>query len=1253
MTCPSKQELFEYLVGRLPEDSLETVANHLVACVACKTVMATLDEAADTLVARLRRPLGKDSLGSDRHCQEAIARAASLVGGDCQPGEVVAGGSSGHGPSPQPEPVDRGRKPTADLGRLGEYELLEKLGEGGMGAVYKARHTKLKRIVAIKVLAPGRTHDDKAIARFEREMEAVGRVDHPNIVRAMDAREIEGTRILVMEYVEGLDLGKLVDRLGKLGVPDACELIRQAALGLQAAYQHDLVHRDIKPSNLILTREGQVKILDLGLALFHEDEPVGKEMTGTGQAMGTADYIAPEQATDSHRVDIRADIYSLGCTLYKLLTGHAPFSGPAYKGAMEKMVAHVTASIPPVRQFCLDVPEALAQVMDRMLAKAPSQRFATPAEVAEAMVMFTTTCDLAQLIAEATGHPEVQPTSDAPRPSTMELASSAVSDTGQPSVLSQEGAPEKRDSLADTNQAGSLLPQTASRRRRPIAIAVALAAAALFVALGIVIVIRNKEGKERRIALDDGDVVRIEQGSPNGQPAASGEGQARRSQQPAAASPKAAIEFKFAPEPLDLPAGVPMSKMALVQQPAPIPSVRSWTIETIWHRGAWAQAAYSPDGRVLATSCTDETIRLWDATTGRFLRAIVAHDDSILGFGWSLDGKLLATASRDGTVRFWVPETGLRLATLRAERGLISFAWSPDRRLIAAGLAGSGVQLWEFSTADPRQPPTRRGSWRRVAPGVSTTVCPVGYGVGNLSWCCDNRMLICGCTQGSVGLFDIETRQWRDFPVAGGLGLTGAAVSPDGKTAAFPGSPVALWNLETSQLVREFPKNVVTNSRMAWSPDGKVLAGGHWDWEPSAVLWDAESGKEISRSVTTDAGAPTSLTFSPDGETVAAGMGEVGRVQVFQRASGLCLFVLLAHRGPWGGLSWSPDAKALLGVNTNPVACPVALLPAQVLESQSGRVRHESAPGGWLVGTFQWSPDPDLVEVGWNGGVEIWRLMSGKQCRLASPTNERFATVAWSSDGKSLLTGAESGKGEMWDVSRPDPKFVRALPGRVAAASFSPDDKALAVASGQEVKICAPHTGEVRQILPPAEAPLSVLAWSRDGKTLAVAGENKKVHVFDVEAKRILFTCEGHTAAVVALGWSDGSKTLLSGSVNEVRVWDAKSGKLLRTISDDGGAISSDGRLVASRGQSAIRIRQTENGQLLHTIVSLRDKQHAAISPDGHFQGSPHVEDEFVYVVQTDQGQETLTTAEFSKRYGWKNDPSKALRALEAAGGGQ
>jgi CubicO group peptidase (beta-lactamase class C family)/tRNA A-37 threonylcarbamoyl transferase component Bud32 len=290
--------------------------------------------------------------------------------------------------------------PAPELGRLREYVLLEKIAQGGMGAVYRALHSRLEKIVALKTLPSERMCNPDAVARFAREMKAVGKLNHPNIVQATDAGEVGGTHFLVMEFVEGTDLATAVSRLGPLPIAAACEIARQAALALAHAHERGLIHRDVKPSNLLLSNAGQVKLLDLGLALLTNPSPDGGA-TVSGVVMGTFDYMAPEQAEDAHAVTERADVYSLGCTLYHLLAGSAPFANVP-KGA-RKLRAHAEEPVPPLRAVRQEVPEALEAVLRRMLAKHPIDRFAGAAEAAAALAPFAAGADLPGLAATLAG----------------------------------------------------------------------------------------------------------------------------------------------------------------------------------------------------------------------------------------------------------------------------------------------------------------------------------------------------------------------------------------------------------------------------------------------------------------------------------------------------------------------------------------------------------------------------------------------------------------------------------------------------------------------------------------------------------------------------------------------------------------------------------------------------------------------------------------------------------------------------------
>jgi serine/threonine-protein kinase len=274
---------------------------------------------------------------------------------------------------------------------LGGYVLLDKLGEGGMGVVFKARHQNLGRIVAVKIIRKDHLTKPEAVRRFRREMRAVAQLDHPNLVRAFDADDIDGRHFLVMEFVEGVTLSRRVKDQGPLAPALACHYIHQAALGLQHAFERGLIHRDIKPSNLILTKAhggasaAVVKVLDLGLARFGcEFESLGSstDLTREGMAIGTADFMAPEQSQDAHAVDIRADVYSLGCTLYFLLSGRPPFPGGS---VVDKMLRHRYDTPPRLSAFQAAISPCLLEVLDQLLAKEPANRFQTPAEVAQAL----------------------------------------------------------------------------------------------------------------------------------------------------------------------------------------------------------------------------------------------------------------------------------------------------------------------------------------------------------------------------------------------------------------------------------------------------------------------------------------------------------------------------------------------------------------------------------------------------------------------------------------------------------------------------------------------------------------------------------------------------------------------------------------------------------------------------------------------------------------------------------------------------
>jgi WD40 repeat protein len=616
----------------------------------------------------------------------------------------------------------------AGLPLIPGFTLLELLGSGGMGMVYKARHDRLDRLVALKVLRAEHLAEPVVVERFQREARAAARLSHPHIVTLYDADEAEGIHFLVMEYVAGSDLGRLVAERGPLPVDLAGELLRQAARALQHAHGHSLVHRDIKPSNLLVSlvpgplsletagkrsaaNQGQgtkdqgpiLKLLDFGLARFREAAAApGASITSVGQFVGSPDFVAPEQIEDPHKADIRSDMYSLGCTFYYALTGKVPFPAST---TIDKLDGHRWQVPPPVEQWRPDIVPELAAVINRLLRKRPEDRYVSPAA----------------LLAELGSFPnEVRP-SAAPGP----VAAAAPATIG----------PRRLGAHADWVQRVAFAPDgsriVSAARDGSISIWHAATGQELnrwqahegavhaFVVLpvGGHVLSAGEDGSIRRWDSSSGGAVQRFAGHvgpvhdlallPGGRRMLSGgEDQTIRLWNVRKARQVRLIGGTVAERHWDA-----VLRLAVAPDGQAVSGSRDRTVR-LWdlpnnrerlclrdHAGPVDAVAFAPDGMRLLTAAGPEPT-IWDATTGQLLLRLAGHAKPVRCVAFSPDGRHVVSGSEDRTIRLWDMMTGQLLHCFEGHQSwVLSVAFSPEGGRIVSGSADRSVCVWQVPEA--------------------------------------------------------------------------------------------------------------------------------------------------------------------------------------------------------------------------------------------------------------------------------------------------------------------------------------------------------------------------------------------------------------------------------------------------------------------------------------------------------------------------------------------------------------------------
>lgn len=947
---------------------------------------------------------------------------------------------------------------------LGSYVLMAQLGEGGMGAVFKARNWKLGQVVALKLMK--QLNHPQLVQRFHREIRMAAQLDHPNIIRAYDADSAGDIHFLVMEFSPGIDLVQLVRQKGPLPVVQACDFILQAALGLQHAHERGLVHRDIKPANLLLAANNVIKILDMGLARL--DDPVvveqqTAELTRQGVVMGTVDYMAPEQAMNFHAADIRSDLYSLGCTFYYLLAGRVPFPGGE---ALARLMRHRQEEATPIDELRPDVPTAVAHAIHTLMAKAPDDRYQTAADLAAVLYQ--------------------SPTEALPA-----LPGGAVAST-------QELAFDT-DPAGGPTEAGSMASSRTLRKRRPVwGLAWACGGVLLLLVL-ILLWVRPGQRSSPRVAPSQAA--------------------------PAASETRSVWADRFSKLPVQPGAWDEVVEGLNGKTPPGLLSVVGMGKAQHW--GPVQRITYSPDGQLVLTGGAEGDIKVWEAGTGRLQRTLQSHQDEIVLIGFSADGKTLISASKDSEIQFWDTASWEKRETLPIRpRTMTQAALSRDGKQLAAGLQDGKVRFWDLPALKERPTlPLHSGAITGLAfspdgtllastgPDRDVKLWDLKYGqerarlprpaatVSFLAFHPGGQVLAAGNLgqDGLVNLWDLETSEEIDEIKAWGNAWHGA-FSQGGRWLATTGhnNETRLWDLISLRQVR-----ARQGGALAFSPvsagDSTGLATGPAN---TLELWDVNPAKARQRYP--DYPHPIQCVAShPASQTVAWGLRN-GTIQLLGPGDRPPHTIKDRHDNV-DQLLFSPDGR-LVASRGSDRRIRVWVVATDQLHSP---------PIPFLdVRGFAFTSDSTALLVWTQSNLRRWDLYRNQEITMAVGPNFRDArSMTLSSDGRLLALGiagetikalgVPSGAIQLWDLKAGQQKdLLTEQDGEARFLAFRPDGKELISnhAGSSLVKRWDLGAGKKQSSLKDSAAAFACAAFSPKGTVLATGHGDGAVRLWDPES---------------------------------------------------------------------------------------------------------------------------------------------------------